>query len=142
MICRKCGAPIPDGRNACPYCGTSWTAVSRKNDPAEETTFAGTDTEEFFTREEEATEFAPARNAVLPPEEETDFAPAVPIRPHVSRPGESSPVPASKPERRKKQGAKKTTEKKQAQKKQGPNQALRLVLVAVLAVLIVLLILR
>lgn len=147
MICRKCGAPIPTGRTTCPYCGTSHTAVSRKNGADEETTFAETDPEEFFFDAEDATEYAPI-GTVSPEslkEEETDFAPSSMVRTAgASRPTAETAAPLRKTKKEKKQLLKKKNNKqgRARQNSKGPNQALRLVLLAVLVVLIVLLILR
>lgn len=147
MICRKCGAPIPAGSTTCPYCGTSHTAVSRKNGVDEETTFAETDPEEFFSDAEDATEYAPVGTASPAPlpEEETDFAPS-PTVPTAGapRPTAETAAPLRKTKKEKKQRTKRKNDKKgrARQDSGGPNQALRLVLLAVLAVLIVLLILR
>ena len=123
MICSKCGAPIPGGMTKCPYCGAENAAAPRRVSE-DETAFADVDEGEFPADDDGKTEFA--GDAWAPRSEEddkTEFAPP-------------QPMPAASPK------AAKAPKKARPAKEGGPNNVLRLVLVAVLVVLIILLILR
>lgn len=140
MICSKCGAPIPGGMTKCPYCGAENAAAPRRVSE-DETAFADVDEGEFPADDDGKTEFA--GDAWAPRSEEddkTEFAPPQPMpaaSPKASKaPKKARPAKAPK-------AAKAPRQKKEKPAKEGgPNNVLRLVLVAVLVVLIILLILR
>lgn len=147
MICSKCGAPVPAGMSACPYCGAKCGAAPRRQAVDEETSFAEVDEEEFSAREDDKTEFAGNAWTPAPPaEEETEYVQQPPVQ--TLRRGAGNGAPKAPAGRRKKVRKEKQRKPQKAKKQPeqnretGHNNVLRIVLVAVLAVLIVLLVLR
>lgn len=140
MICTKCGAPVPPGMSACPYCGAaqkSAPSVSSFNEEA--TDFAEVETRRPVS-EEEATDFAEPlpRQRQMPDSDETEYAPVqeMPVR----------EAPAHKAAHGQKKNQKAQAAKKAAKKKTGGTTGrqwpLRIVLLVILAVLVVLLFLQ
>ncbi len=140
MICSKCGAPIPGGMTKCPYCGAENAAAPRRVSE-DETAFADVDEGEFPADDDGKTEFA--GDAWAPRSEEddkTEFAPPQPM-PAASPKAAKAPKKA-RPAKAPKAAKAPRQKKEKPAKEGGPNNVLRLVLVAVLVVLIILLILR
>ena len=141
MICSKCGAPIPGGMTKCPYCGAENAAAAPRRVAEDETAFADVDEGEFPADDDGKTEFA--GDAWAPRSEEddkTEFAPPQPM-PAASPKAAKAPKKA-RPAKAPKAAKAPRQKKEKPAKEGGPNNVLRLVLVAVLVVLIILLILR
>ncbi len=133
MICQKCGAPLPPGVSACPYCGAAAALNAVAPRPDEATAFSGRDDSVFAAPPEEATEFAGGAVAGVPaPDDaETEFAGAVPGDYGAARAQAPAKIPT--PARQKK--GRKPKKQKTAGKK---VPVLHIVLIAVLVLLIVL----
>lgn len=124
----------------CPYCGAENAAAPRRVSE-DETAFADVDEGEFPADDDGKTEFA--GDAWAPRSEEddkTEFAPPQPM-PAASPKAAKAPKKA-RPAKAPKAAKAPRQKKEKPAKEGGPNNVLRLVLVAVLVVLIILLILR
>lgn len=137
MICMKCGAPIPEGKTVCPYCGWQGTAPQRNGGNEEETMFAPSGGQQIPSQEQDETVFAgfPSRvsGGGQPPAQPAPARKNTP--PVVSLP----PVPPAK-KREPRPKREKPARPEREQKTQ--VSPLHIALLAVLAILIVLLILR
>lgn len=141
MICSKCGAPIPGGMTRCPYCGAENAAAAPRRVSEDETAFADVDEGEFPADDDGKTEFAGDVWASRSEEDDkTEFAPPQPM-PAASPKAAKAPKKA-RPAKAPKAAKAPRQKKEKPAKEGGPNNVLRLVLVAVLVVLIILLILR
>lgn len=146
MICTNCGAPVAIGSTECPYCHAKIGPQSSVQS-GEETTFAGSDVNEYAVENEGATEFAgtPQMPVMQPEAEETEFAPPVhaeiPTPPVRKVPREKTQARKQKPQQQKKQ-RKHKDEENTAEKADKKTMLIRGVLVAVLVVLIVVAFLR
>lgn len=137
MICSKCGAPLPPGVSACPYCGA---AVAGNAAPmqGEETAFAPASGDEYTAAmPQEPTEFAGGTGAytAVAADEETEFAGAAPGYYGAAPEPAAAPAPTRKG-KKKEPGPKK---QKPAGKK---VPVLRVVLIIILVLLIVVLVAR
>lgn len=141
MICSKCGAPIPGGMTRCPYCGAENAAAAPRRVAEDETAFADVDEGEFPADDDGKTEFAGDVWASRSEEDDkTEFAPPQPMP---AAPPKAAKAPKKARPAKAPKAAKAPRQKKEKPAKEGgPNNVLRLVLVAVLVVLIILLILR
>lgn len=141
MICTNCGAPVAIGSTECPYCHAKIGPQSSVQS-GEETTFAGSDVNEYAVENEGATEFAgaPQMPVMQPEAEETEFAPPVhaeiPTPPVRKVPREKTQAHKQKPQKQKKQ-RKHKDEENTAEKADKKTMLIRGVLIAVLVVLIV-----
>lgn len=141
MICTNCGAPVAIGSTECPYCHAK-TGPQSSVQSGEETTFAGSDANEYAVENEGATEFAgaPQMPVMQPEAEETEFAPPVhaeiPTPPVRKVPREKTQARKQKPQKQKKQ-RKHKDEENTAEKADKKTMLIRGVLIAVLVVLIV-----
>ncbi|WP_296035715.1 hypothetical protein [uncultured Gemmiger sp.] len=141
MICTNCGAPVAIGSTECPYCHAKIGPQSSVQS-GEETTFAGSDVNEYAVENEGATEFAgaPQMPVMQPEAEETEFAPPVhaeiPTPPVRKVPREKTQARKQKPQKQKKQ-RKHKDEENTAEKADKKTMLIRGVLIAVLVVLIV-----
>lgn len=141
MICTNCGAPVAIGLTECPYCHAKIGPQSSVQS-GEETTFAGSDVNEYAVENEGATEFAgaPQMPVMQPEAEETEFAPPVhaeiPTPPVSKVPREKTQARKQKPQKQKKQ-RKHKDEENTAEKADKKTMLIRGVLIAVLVVLIV-----
>ena len=141
MICTNCGAPVAIGSTECPYCHAKIGPQSSVQS-GEETTFAGSDANEYAVENEGATEFAgaPQMPVMQPEAEETEFAPpvhaAIPTPPVRKVPREKTQTRKQKPQKQKKQ-RKHKDEENTAEKADKKTMLIRGVLIAVLVVLIV-----
>lgn len=141
MICTNCGAPVAIGSTECPYCHAKIGPQSSVQS-GEETTFAGSDVNEYAVENEGATEFAgaPQMPVMQPEAEETEFAPPVhaeiPMPPVRKVPREKTQARKQKPQKQKKQ-RKHKDEENTAEKADKKTMLIRGVLIAVLVVLIV-----
>lgn len=141
MICTNCGAPVAIGSTECPYCHAKIGPQSSVQSE-EETTFAGSDVNEYAVENEGATEFAgtPQMPVMQPEAEETEFAPPVhaeiPTPPVRKVPREKTQARKQKPQKQKKQ-RKHKDEENTAEKADKKTMLIRGVLIAVLVVLIV-----
>ena len=141
MICTNCGAPVAIGSTECPYCHAKIGPQSSVQS-GEETTFAGSDANEYAVENEGATEFAgaPQMPVMQPEAEETEFAPPVhaeiPTPPVRKVPREKTQTRKQKPQKQKKQ-RKHKDEENTAEKADKKTMLIRGVLIAVLVVLIV-----
>lgn len=140
MICTNCGAPVAIGSTECPYCHAKIGPQSSVQS-GEETTFAGSDVNEYAVENEGATEFAgaPQMPVMQPEAEETEFAPPVhaeiPTPPVRKVPREKTQARKQKPQKQKKQ-RKHKDEENTAEKADKKTMLIRGVLIAVLVVLI------
>ena len=141
MICTNCGAPVAIGSTECPYCHAKIGPQSSVQS-GEETTFAGSDVNEYAVENEGATEFAgaPQMPVMQPEAEETEFAPPIhaeiPTPPVRKVPREKTQARKQKPQKQKKQ-RKHKDEENTAEKADKKTMLIRGVLIAVLVVLIV-----
>lgn len=141
MICTNCGAPVAIGSTECPYCHAKIGPQSSVQS-GEETTFAGSDVNEYAVENEGATEFVgtPQMPVMQPEAEETEFAPPVhaeiPTPPVRKVPREKTQARKQKPQKQKKQ-RKHKDEENTAEKADKKTMLIRGVLIAVLVVLIV-----
>lgn len=141
MICTNCGAPVAIGSTECPYCHAKIGPQSSVQS-GEETTFAGSDVNEYPVENEGATEFAgaPQMPVMQPEAEETEFAPPVhaeiPTPPVRKVPREKTQARKQKPQKQKKQ-RKHKDEENTAEKADKKTMLIRGVLIAVLVMLIV-----
>lgn len=141
MICTNCGAPVAIGSTECPYCHAKIGPQSSVQS-GEETTFAGSDVNEYAVENEGATEFAgtPQMPVMQPEAEETEFAPPVhaeiPTPPVRKVPREKTQARKQKPQKQKKH-RKHKDEENTAEKADKKTMLIRGVLIAVLVVLIV-----
>lgn len=141
MICANCGAPVAIGSTECPYCHAKIGPQSSVQS-GEETTFAGSDVNEYAVENEGATEFAgaPQMPVMQPEAEETEFAPPVhaeiPTPPVRKVPREKTQARKQKPQKQKKQ-RKHKDEENTAEKADKKTMLIRGVLIAVLVMLIV-----
>lgn len=141
MICTNCGAPVAIGSTECPYCHAKIGPQSSVQS-GEETTFAGSDVNEYAVENEGATEFAgtPQMPVMQLETEETEFAPPVhaeiPTPPVRKVPREKTQARKQKPQKQKKQ-RKHKDEENTAEKADKKTMLIRGVLIAVLVVLIV-----
>lgn len=141
MICTNCGAPVAIGSTECPYCHAKIGPQSSVQS-GEETTFAGSDVNEYAVENEGATEFAgaPQMPVMQPEAEETEFAPPVhaeiPTPPVRKVPREKTQARKQKPQKQKKQ-RKHKDEENTAEKADKKTMLIRGVLIAVLVMLIV-----
>ena len=141
MICTNCGAPVAIGSTECPYCHAKIGPQSSVQS-GEETTFAGSDVNEYAVENEGATEFAgaPQMPVMQPEAEETEFAPPVhaeiPTPPVRKVPREKTQARKQKPQKQKKQRKHKDEENTE-EKEDKKTMLIRGVLIAVLVVLIV-----
>lgn len=124
----------------CPYCGAENAAAPRRVSE-DETAFADVDEGEFPADDDGKTEFA--GDAWAPRSEEDDKTEFVPPQPMPAASPKAAKAPKKARPAKAPKAAKAPRQKKEKPAKEGgPNNVLRLVLVAVLVVLIILLILR
>ena len=142
MICTNCGAPVAIGSTECPYCHAKIGPQSSVQS-GEETTFAGSDVNEYAVENEGATEFAgtPQMPVMQPEAEETEFAPPVhaeiPTPPVRKVPREKTQARKQKPQQPQQQKKQRKHEENTAEKADKKTMLIRGVLIAVLVLLIV-----
>lgn len=134
MICSKCGAPLPPGVSACPYCGAAVTGNAAVPMQGEETAFGPANGDEYAAAmPQEPTEFAGGMEAAapVPDDEETEFAGAAPGYGAAPAPFTAAPpAPA-----RKGKGKQPKPKKQKPAGKKAP--VLRIILIIILVLLIV-----